>query len=200
MHKYIAKTIVYWLLFAGLFLLYWAVYSATRLNKNRQKALKIIPIKRHFAGDTLTMDTVVIRYKAKRKDTALRLGRYRGSLPSFQGQIGNWQQDSIPATMMNKFIDSPLHITSDGEEYRVIRYRFSYRKKDVYLDDQTMSVKTKYELISYYVYGSPLPDKHAKHIRGEVKGAEEFWFEEIMVANKQGEQFFAPNIHIKTYD
>lgn len=173
---------------------------AYSVNMGTQKQAGRKSANYHFIEDTLAMDTVIIRYKAKRKDTALRLGRYRGGMPKFRSRIGSWHQDSMPADLMNKFIDSPLRIVSDNQQYRVIRYRFSYRKKDVYLDDQTMSVKIKYELISYYVYGSPLPDKHAKHIRGEVKGAEEFWFEEIMVANKNGEQFLAPDIHIKTYD
>lgn len=175
-------------------------FSYTCLLAMKGGKTKIIAVKRQFAGDTLTMDTLIIRYKSKRKDTAILRGRYQGALPEFHGQLGNCKLDSIPAKLMGQLIDSPLHIKSKGEEYRVIRYRFSYRKKDVYLDDQTMSVKVSYELISYYVYGSPLPDKHAKHMRGAVQGAEEFWFEEIVVANKRGEQFFAPAIHIKTYD
>lgn len=161
-------------------------------KRSRANLLKNTPV-----GDTLSLDTVVVRYK--RKDTTLRVYKYKGTIPHFISAIGHLRSPrAVYAKEMKSLIDSPLRVyDQNGNPYRVVTYLFSYRHKDVYLDDETMSLKTKYDYVSYYVFDNPLPQKRAQYIRDEIKDGEEFWFEKIIVTNQRGEQFFAPDIHIR---
>lgn len=149
-------------------------------------------------GDTITMDSVIIRYK--RKDTGIALYKYKGALPQLYTQLGGYQKKAhISFQEMQRIIDSPLQIADkQNKKYKVVSYLFSYRKKDVYVDDETMRLKTHYEYISYYVLENPLPKKRVKNIKAEIKEGEEFWFEKIIVKDAEGHRYFAPDIYIKT--
>lgn len=176
----------------------WSRDKKNPVTPKRKKKITQEYLKNLRPGDTITMDSVIIRYK--RKDTSIAVYKYKGALPQLYTRLGGYQKKvHISFQEMQRIIDSPLRIADkQNKSYTVVSYLFSYRKKDVYVDDETMRLKTHYEYISYYVLENPLPQKRVKNIKAEIREGEEFWFEKIIVKDAKGHRYFAPDIYIKT--
>lgn len=97
-----------------------------------------------------------------------------------------------------QLVGLPLRITDSAKNiYTVISYQFLYRKKSVVENEQTGKKEFSWTTLSDRFTVTPLPLVWRNNISPQVQKQEELYFFDILVADKLGRKFFAPEIKIK---
>ncbi len=186
--------------FIGLFLFSRTIFAQDTFTEEKSTTPQKPRIKSSIKfknADTLQIDTVVIVYK--KKDTSLALKKYKGKILPITTSLGGYVSTTVPAKTMQQLLDSALDFADEkGNNYKVLNYRFCYKKKDVFIEDETMVVKTRYDLFCLQLQETPMPLKYKKQIQTDVLSQEQFWFENIVVENTKGEKFLARDISLLT--
>lgn len=139
-----------------------------------------------FASASFAQDTTIITKVQKFKPPVVK---------TFLGVNQNGAQ--VTADEGNQLIALPLKITDDkNNSYTIDSYQFLYKQKSYILDDETGKKETTFTLAADRFYATPLPKVWIDNIKGRLQTDEQLYFFDIVVKDKQGRKFFAPELKI----
>ena len=91
----------------------------------------------------------------------------------------------------------PLKITdAKNNQYTVVSYQFLYRQKSFIMDDETGKKEQVFTLSADRFNSTPLPKVWVDNIKQRLQSDEQLYFFDIVVKDKEGRQFFAPELKI----
>ena len=97
----------------------------------------------------------------------------------------------------NQLVGLPLKIVDDkNNTYSIASYQFLYKQKSYILDDETGKRETTFTLAADRFDATPLPKVWVNNITGRLQSGEQLYFFDIVVKDKQGRSFFAPELKI----
>ena len=104
---------------------------------------------------------------------------------------------SVTADEATQLLAIPLKITDEkNNNYVVDSYQFLYRKKSYIQDETTGKVVPTFTITSSRFTTTPLPEIWVDNVKTNLKTDEQLYFFDIVVKDKQGRKFFAPEIKI----
>ena len=109
----------------------------------------------------------------------------------------NEKEVAVTAEEANQLVNLPLKIVDDkNNTYTISSYQFLYKKRSVVEDEETGKRQTVFSNTAGLFKESPLPKVWKENISGGLQKGEELFFFDIVVSDKQGRKFFAPNVKI----
>ena len=104
---------------------------------------------------------------------------------------------TVTATEASQLVGLPLKIIdAHNNQYPVQSYQFLYRQKSFIQDDETGKKKEVFTIASDRFNTTPLPKIWVNSIKDKLQKDEQLYFFDIVVRDKQGRSFFAPEIKI----
>ncbi|RNI34043.1 hypothetical protein EFY79_17180 [Hanamia caeni] len=98
-----------------------------------------------------------------------------------------------------QLVGLPLKITDEkNNQYPVISYQFLYRQKSYILNDESGKKEKVFTISANRFKETPLPKLWVDNIRQRLQPEEQLYFFDIVVKDKEGREFFAPEIKITT--
>jgi len=96
-----------------------------------------------------------------------------------------------------QLVGLPLKITDEkNSQYPVVSYQFLYRQKSYILNDETGEKEKVFTISADPFQETPLPKLWVENIRQRLQPEEQLYFFDIVVKDKEGREFFAPEIKI----
>jgi hypothetical protein len=106
---------------------------------------------------------------------------------------------SAPLDQVKALLGAPLKVTDDkNNSLTITYYQFYYKSKAIVQDEKTGKYSQTSSLAADYFTSTPIPEKWAKIIRDDLIAGEELYFFDIIVKDKEGHIFYAPNFKIIT--
>ena len=104
---------------------------------------------------------------------------------------------TLNAVEASQAITLPLKITDDKNvDYVISSYQFVYKRIGVKEDEETGKTMEQSDIAANRFTTTPLPAVWQKNITDGLHEGEELYFFDIIVFDKQGRRFFAPEIKI----
>lgn len=104
---------------------------------------------------------------------------------------------SLNAAVAGEIISQPIYIIDDKKvNYKISSYQFSYKRIGVTEDEESGKVIPQSDIAADRFTTTPLPAVWQKNIKEGLHKGEELYFFDIIVFDKQGHRFFAPEIKI----
>ena len=104
---------------------------------------------------------------------------------------------TLNAEAAKQVITQPLQITDDKNiGYKISSYQFAYKRIGVTEDEETGKTSVQSDMAADRFTTTPLPEVWQKNIIEGLHKGEELYFFDIIVFDKQGRLFFAPEIKI----
>lgn len=118
--------------------------------------------------------------------------------PLVKSSLGKVNGDiTLVAEEAAQLIGLPLVIADDKNVHYVISsYRFAYKRIGVTEDEETGKTSAQTDLASDRFTSTPLPAVWQKNIVAGLHKGEELYFFDIIVFDKAGRRFFAPELKI----
>lgn len=96
-----------------------------------------------------------------------------------------------------QLVGLPLKVVdAKNNEYTIDSYQFLYRQKSFIRDDETGKTEQVFSISADRFNVTPLPKVWVDNIRRRLQKDEQLYFFDIVVKDKQGRQFFAPELKI----
>ncbi|MDQ2718583.1 MAG: hypothetical protein M3Z26_02295 [Bacteroidota bacterium] len=96
-----------------------------------------------------------------------------------------------------QLITLPLKIKDDKNNvYPIDSYQFLYRKKGAIQDEETGKIQTTFTIQSDRFNSTPLPKIWIDNLKDSFQKDEQLYFFDIVVKDKEGRRFFAPELKI----
>lgn len=96
-----------------------------------------------------------------------------------------------------QLVGLPLKITdAKNNQYTIDSYQFLYRQKSYILDDETGKKEEVYTISADRFKSTPLPKIWVDNIKRRLQNGEQLYFFDIVVKDKEGRDFFAPELKI----
>ena len=103
----------------------------------------------------------------------------------------------VTADEGNQLVGLPLKIVDDkNNAYPIESYQFLYRQKSYILNPETGKKEVSFTLAADRFFATPLPKVWVDNIKGRLQPDEQLYFFDIVVKDKQGRRFFAPELKI----
>lgn len=133
---------------------------------------------------------------AQQKEVITKVQKFKP--PVVKTYLGiNQNGAQVTADEANQLISLPLKITdAKNNPYPVESYQFLYRQKSFIRDDETGKIETVFTIVADRFNATPLPKNWADNIKGRLQKDEQLYFFDIIVKDKEGRKFFAPEIKI----
>ena len=97
----------------------------------------------------------------------------------------------------NQLVGLPLKIVDDKNNvYPISTYRFLYKEKGYIVDDETGKNEVTFNNVADRFDKTPLPKVWVDNIRGRLQADEQLYFFDIVVKDKEGREFYAPELKI----
>ncbi len=97
----------------------------------------------------------------------------------------------------NQLVGLPLKIVDDNNNsYPIDSYQFLYKQKNTILNDETGKQETTFTIAADRFDSTPLPQVWIANIAGRLQPDEQLYFFDIVVKDKEGRSFFAPELKI----
>jgi hypothetical protein len=104
---------------------------------------------------------------------------------------------TLGAAEAGQLITLPLKITDDKNiDYLISSYQFVYKRIGVTEDEETGKTAEQSDITAERFTTTPLPPVWQKNIIEGLHKGEELYFFDIIVFDKQGRRFFAPELKI----
>ena len=104
---------------------------------------------------------------------------------------------SCSAEEGKQIITLPLVITDDkNNSYPVTSYQFAYKRIGVTEDEETGKTSPQSDMVADRFTVTPLPEIWKTNITEQLHTGEQLYFFDIVVKDKQGRLFFAPELKI----
>jgi hypothetical protein len=129
------------------------------------------------------------------KTPAASVGSKRPNVKPYLGKItGNVV---LSAEEGKQLITLPLKIVDDKNlNYNISSYQFAYKRIGVTEDEETGKTSPQSDIAADRFTTTPLPAIWLKNITEGLHKGEELYFFDIIVFDKQGRRFFAPELKI----
>jgi len=96
-----------------------------------------------------------------------------------------------------QLVSLPLKIIdAKNNQYTIDSYQFLYRQKSFIRDDETGKKEEVFTISADRFNSTPLPKVWVDNIRRRLQKDEQLYFFDIVVKDKQGRSFFAPELKI----
>ncbi len=104
---------------------------------------------------------------------------------------------ALSAEEAGQLVSQPLKIVDDKNlEYKISSYQLAYKRIGVTEDEETGKTSVQSDLAAQRFTNTPLPAVWQKNIVDGLHKGEELYFFDIIVFDKQGRRFFAPELKI----
>lgn len=119
--------------------------------------------------------------------------------PPLQSFWGKTKGGDLPLDLLLPTIDSAIWVIDDKKvKYHISRFILVYKSKDKFEDEKTGEIKTRFNTSGANVSNSPfLPANWQKNLYEIVKKDDEILITDIIVKDKFGYYYSAPDIKIK---
>ncbi len=119
--------------------------------------------------------------------------------PPLQSFWGKTKGGDLPLDLLLPTIDSAIWVMDDKKvKYHISRFILVYKSKDKFEDEKTGEIKTRFNTSGANVSNSPfLPANWQKNLYEIVKKDDEILITDIIVKDKFGYYYSAPDIKIK---
>ena len=135
-------------------------------------------------------------FKPAKPVTALLIKNKLPVVKTFLGKFSGVAND-CSAEQATQLITQPLRITDDKNvEYKLSSYQFSYKRNGVTEDEVTGKVSPQTDIAADRFTVTPLPEIWQSNIKESLHKGEELFFFDVIVFDKQGKLFFAPELKI----
>lgn len=133
---------------------------------------------------------------AQQKEVITKVPKFKPPVvKTFLGINQNGAQ--VTADEGNQLIGLPLKIVDDqNNTYPISSYRFLYKQKGVIINDETGKKQVSFTIAADRFDKTPLPKVWIDNIRGRLQSDEQLYFFDIVVKDKEGREFFAPELKI----
>ena len=133
---------------------------------------------------------------AQQKEVITKIKEFKP--PAVKTFLGiNQNGAKVTTDEASQLLALPLKISDDKKnEYPVSSYRFLYRQKGYILNDETGKKEPTFTITADRFNSTPLPQTWIKSIRARLQPGEQLYFFDIIVKDKQGREFFAPELKI----
>ena len=96
-----------------------------------------------------------------------------------------------------QLISLPLKIVDDKNvDYAISSYQFAYKRIGITEDEATGKTSPQSDVAASRFTTTPLPEVWQKNVMDGLHQGEELYFFDIIVFDKQGRRFFAPELRI----
>jgi hypothetical protein len=118
--------------------------------------------------------------------------------PKLQSFWGITKGGELPLEMVLTLIDSAVWVNDDKKvRYSVSRFILLFRSKDRFEDEESGEVKSRFNSSSVQIKNtSLLPENWRKNLYENLKKDDELLIADIIVRDKKGEYYKAPDIKI----
>jgi hypothetical protein len=118
--------------------------------------------------------------------------------PQLQSFWGFTKGGEMPLEMVLQLVDSSVWVISDKKErMKVTRFVLLHRSKDRFEDEETGAIKTRFNSSAEQIRNAAeLPEKWKKKLYETIKREDEVYITDIIVRDRKGEFFKAPDIKI----
>lgn len=132
---------------------------------------------------------------AQVKPVVTKVGKFKP--PVVKTFLGvNQNGASVTVDEASQLVGLPLKITDDKSHvYKIDSYQFLYRKKSYVENDEGKAVPT-FTIQSSRFESTPLPKIWITSLKDGFQKDEQLYFFDIVVKDKQGRRFFAPELKI----
>ena len=104
---------------------------------------------------------------------------------------------SLSTDVVKQLIGLRLKVADDKNlEYVISSYQFAYKRIGITEDETTGKTSPQSDIAANRFTTTPLPDVWQKNIIEGLHKGEELYFFDIIVFDKQGRRFFAPELKI----
>lgn len=119
--------------------------------------------------------------------------------PVLQSFWGKTKGGDLPLDLLLPTIDSAIWVIDDKKvKYHISRFILVYKSKDKFEDEKNGEIKTRFNTSGVNVSNSPfLPANWQKNLYELVKKDDEILITDIIVKDKFGYYYTAPDIKIK---
>ncbi|HEY8658257.1 MAG TPA: hypothetical protein VIL78_04425 [Hanamia sp.] len=140
--------------------------------------------------------TSVLFSFAQEKPIITKVAKFKP--PIVKTFLGNNQNgDSVELAKASRLIALPLQIKDNkNNEYAIDSYQFLYRQKGYLQDEETGKVKVVFTIKSDRFFNTPLPESWVNSLKNVFQKDEQLYFFDIVVKDKEGRRFFAPELKI----
>ncbi|HEY5369521.1 MAG TPA: hypothetical protein VIJ75_11055 [Hanamia sp.] len=139
-----------------------------------------------IAASSFAQDSTIITKIPKFKPPVVK---------TFLGVNQNGAQ--VTAEQGNQLVGLPLKIVDEkNNTYPIDSYQFLYKQKSYVLNDETGKQETTFTQVADRFDSTPLPKVWIDNIAGRLQPDEELYFFDIVVKDKEGRLFFAPELKI----
>lgn len=133
---------------------------------------------------------------AQQKEVITKVQKFKPPVvKTFLGINQNGAQ--VTADEGNQLVGLPLKIVDDkNNQYPVSSYQFLYRQKSYMLNEETGKKEVSFTIAAARFDKTPLPKVWIDNIKGRLQKDEQLYFFDIVVKDKEGREFFAPELKI----
>ncbi|MDB5201428.1 MAG: hypothetical protein JWQ27_837 [Ferruginibacter sp.] len=120
------------------------------------------------------------------------------NLPKLTTVLGTYK-DSVAVSIdaAQYLVEQTLLVSDDkNNPYEISSYQVVYRKLGVTEDEQTGKVTPTTSVSTQLLRTTPLPPVWQNTLREQMKKGEQLWFIEVIVKDKAGHVWYAPNVKI----
>ena len=123
------------------------------------------------------------------------MAQQKSAVPKRMTFLGGHRNDTVNVRTAKLLLSMPLQIT-DAQKgtYSIESYRFGYRRKGFAIEDGKAKPNTT--LQSALFSQSPLPDIWIRNVGENLRSGDELLFFDILVRDKNGQRYLAPDIKI----
>lgn len=133
---------------------------------------------------------------AQQKPVVTKVAKFKP--PVVKTYLGvNQNGASVTQDEAVQLITLPLKITDDKNNlYPIDSYQFLYRKKSFVQDEETGKALPSFTIQSSLFTATPLPKIWVDNLKNSLQKDEQLYFFDIVVKDKEGRKFFAPELKI----
>ena len=133
---------------------------------------------------------------AQQKEAITKVQKFKP--PVVKTYLGiNQNGAQVTADEGSQLVGLPLKIVdAKNNQYPVESYQFLHRQKSFIKNDETGKIETVFTIVSDRFNATPLPKTWSDNIKGRLQKDEQLYFFDIVVKDKEGRKFFAPEIKI----
>jgi hypothetical protein len=133
---------------------------------------------------------------AQTRDTIIKEPKFKPPLvKTYLGVNQNGVQVTVDEGV--QLAGLPLKIVdSKNNQYVIDSYQFLYKQKSYFLDDETGKKEEAFTIAADRFNTTPLPKVWIDNIKRNLQKDEQLYFFDIVVKDKEGRRFFAPELKI----
>ena len=145
------------------------------------------------------LPVVVMAQKLVKPAKPVNAPALKNKLPVVSTSLGKFTgvANNCTAEQAKQLITQPISITDDKNvAYKLSSYQFSYKRIGVTENEETGKVSPQTDIAADRFTVTPLPDIWQSNIKEFLHAGEELFFFDVIVFDKQGKLFFAPELKI----